>query len=105
MVALVAAAIVVPGHWHLLAHLGERAPMAVEPLPSGVKYLVMDLLNDRAYRHPMDRRPLFQVLLVLSAWQGVADWRARAGRSEALWLAGHLTLAFGYAAGHDTCRR
>lgn len=96
----VAAAVVVPGHWHLLSYLGERAPMFGNPLPSGMPYLVMDLLNDRAYRHPMDRRPFFHLLLVFATWQSLHDWRTRAGRSEGFWLAGVLTLLFGYAAGH-----
>lgn len=96
----VATVIVLPGHMHFFNLLGERAPMAIAPLPSGIKYLVFDIFTDRAYRHPMDRRPLFHVLLVFSTWQAWGDWRVRAGRSEGLWLAGILTLAIGYACGH-----
>lgn len=98
--ALVAAILVLPGHWHLLSVLNERMPMQIEPLPSGIKYLVSDLTDDRAYRHPFDRRPLFHILLVLSTWQAFYDWRSRVGRTEGLWLAAISILLFGYAAGH-----
>jgi hypothetical protein len=96
----VAVALAAPAYWHLFVHLDGRASMGVRPLPSGVKYLVMDFLNDRAYQQPLDRRPLFHLLFVLATWQARADWRARAGRCEGLWLAGTLTLLFGYASGH-----
>ena len=97
---IVAGAIVLPGHIHLLASLGERTPMAVAPLPSGIKHLIFDVFSDRAYRHPLDRRPLFHVLLAFATWQAWSEGRARRGRAEGLWLAGILTLALGYASGH-----
>ncbi len=96
----VASVIVLPGHLHLLDLLAERSSMAIQPLPSGMKYLAFDVFTDRAYQHPMDRRSFFHVLLVFSTWQAWGDWRSRAGRSEGLWLAGILTLAFGYVSGH-----
>ena len=87
LAGLVAAAVgvglvvVLPGHLHLLAFLDERSAMTIEPLPSGIKYLVSDFLTDRAYRHPMDRRPFFHVLLAFSTWEVWSVRRGRAGVS------------------------
>lgn len=95
----VAAAVAGPMYYHLLSSIGQRSAMAIQPLPSGVKHLIMDLLNDRAYMHPTDRRTLFHVLIVLAAWAGWRDWRTQTGPAIGFALAGGLVLLFGYAAG------
>jgi hypothetical protein len=96
--AAVVTAVTLPGHVHYFRHLDQRVPMAIKPLESGVRYLFMDLLDDRAYRHPMDRRTLFHVLLVLGTWQGILDWRERRFGIPLMWSAGMLTLGYAYAA-------
>ena len=94
--ALLAVAVGAWPYLHLGSYLGERVPMPIHPLESGLKYALMDAFNDRAYRHPFDRRPLFHVLLVLGIWQG---WRSRQPVEAALALGGVFTLGFGHLAG------
>jgi hypothetical protein len=96
----IAVAIAAPTYWHLFSQWDQRARMTLQPLPSGVKYLIMDIFSDRAYGHATDRRPMFHALLVLAAWAGIRDWRARSGPAAGLTLAGVIVLGFGYAAGH-----
>ncbi len=82
-----------------------RGAMAGDDLPlqGSAKHLLADLLTDRAYRHPFDRRELFHVLLVLGALGVVAREPharrvARALFGAALALAGCAAL-LGYVPG------
>jgi hypothetical protein len=99
VLAVAGGALVLPGHWHYLRALDIRVPMRGDRLLGGVQYLFHDLLNDRAY-HSNDRRALFHLLLVLSTWQAVSEWRHRRWTVTGLWLAGVLTLGFAYFAGY-----
>ena len=99
LAAVVAALLTIPGHLDYLGRLGDRVPMRIHPLPSGIKYLMADALTDRGYGHPFDRRPLFHVVVVLAAAAAVTDWRARRRGTLGLALAGFAVLLFGYAAG------
>ena len=66
--------------WEFAAY---RTPRPSKAMPSGWKYLVMDLFSDRAYRQRFDRRVLLQVELVLLA---VGAWRAHRRRSAGVML-------------------
>lgn len=98
--AIFVIALVLPGHWQYLTSVEPRLPMRARPLPSGIKQLVFDFFNDRAYQGPFDRRLFLHLLIVLGVWQMYAEWRQRSGLSSALALGGLLSLAFNYAAGH-----
>jgi len=96
---LLAALLVVPGHWSLLSQLDLRLPMRPHFNQGGLRWMVMDLLDDRAYSRPYDRRLMLHALLILATWQFFAE---RAGRRQglaALWVAAMLCLAVAWPLG------
>ena len=100
VVCLVSAAVSLPFYYPLFSMLDQRAPMPIKPLQSGIKYLIMDLLNDRAFRQPMDRRGFFHLLLVFGGYGALSGWRTKQFAALGLFLAGLFVLGFGYACGH-----
>ncbi len=90
---LLAAVLVVPGHWHYLSQLGLRLPMRPHFMHGGLKFMVMDLLDDRAYGRPYDRRVVMHAMLVLATWQALAEPRGPRGGLAALWRAALLPPA------------
>ena len=93
---LMAGALLAPWAALLLRFSDARLVQESRALPSGLKYLVMDLLSDRAYRHPFDRRFLFHVQLVLLAVGACVLWRRRERALTVLVVAAMASFLFAY---------
>lgn len=93
------ALLVVPGHWHYLGQLGQRLPMRPHFMHGGLKFMVFDLLDDRAYARPYDRRIAMHVMLLLATWEAFAPPRGQRSLMLAMWAAAMGCFAFAWPLG------
>jgi len=100
LVAALAAAAASPWLIPLLKFRDLRSPMAIFPLQADLKNAVMDLLSDRAYRLPNDRRATLHVLLVLAVLGATASYRTRRFGPVAFLVAGLALFALTYTVGY-----
>jgi hypothetical protein len=83
-----------------LAHFaGDRMPRGSHALPTGWKYMLMDLLSDRAYRHHFDRRALLHLELVLVGAGGWWALRCRRHGPDVLAITALIAFAWTYLFG------
>jgi hypothetical protein len=100
LIAVTAAAIASPWLIPLLRFRDIRSPMAVLLHQSSLKHAVMDLLSDRGYTHPYDRRALLHILLVLAVLGAFASFRARQFGPVICFIAGCAVFALTYTVGY-----
>jgi hypothetical protein len=96
IIPLVALLMVLPWLTVLWSFADTRMPRESTALPSGWKYLVMDLLSDRTYRHAFDRRALFHIYTVLLGVGAVWSWQRR----NSVGLVYSLTAAAAFVAAY-----